>query len=124
MVDPEDARIFDGAMASFTAAGNEAILSGYDFSPLSNIVDGGDGSLISGILKANPAVEGVVFDLSYAIMHARQRLEAVALTTAVKPPQAISSGRCRPAAMRTCSNGSSTVGTTREQSRFSGIADG
>ena len=45
MVDPEDARIFDGAMASFTAAGNEAILSGYDFSPFSNIVDGGDGSL-------------------------------------------------------------------------------
>lgn len=79
---PEDARIFDEAMASFTAAGNEAILSGYDFLPFSKIVDvgGGDGSLISGILEANPAVEGVVFDLSHAIMHAQQRLEAAGLT--------------------------------------------
>lgn len=79
---PEDARIFDEAMASFTAAGNEAILSGYDFSPFSKIVDvgGGDGSLISGILKANSAVKGVVFDLSHAIMHAQQRLAADGLT--------------------------------------------
>src|SRR6266852_4903356 len=102
MVDPEDARIFDGAMASFTAAGNEAILSGYDFSPLSNIVDGGDGSLISGILKANPAVEGVVFDLSHAIMHARQRLEAVALTNRCQAATGDFFGSV-PAAMRTCS---------------------
>ena len=69
-------------MASFTAAGNEAILSGYDFSPFRKIVDvgGGDGSLIEGILKTNPAVLGVVFDLPHAIKHAQQRLEAAGLT--------------------------------------------
>jgi hypothetical protein len=78
---PDDARIFDEAMASFTAAGNEAILRGYDFSPFSKIVDvgGGDGSLIAGILKANPATQGVVFDLPHAIMRAQQRLEAAGL---------------------------------------------
>jgi len=79
---PDDARVFDEAMASFTAAGNEAILSGYDFSPFRKIVDvgGGDGSLIEGILKTNPAVLGVVFDLPHAIKHAQQRLEAAGLT--------------------------------------------
>jgi O-methyltransferase domain/Dimerisation domain len=79
---PDDARVFDEAMASFTAAGNEAILSGYDFSPFRKIVDvgGGDGSLIEGILKTNPAMLGVVFDLPHAVMHAQQRLEAAGLT--------------------------------------------
>jgi hypothetical protein len=79
---PDDARIFDEAMASFTAAGNEAILAAYDFSPFRKIVDvgGGDGSLIAGILKTHPAVQGVVFDLPHAIMHAQQRLEAAGLT--------------------------------------------
>jgi len=78
---PEDARIFDEAMASFTAAGNEAILKGYDFSPFRKIVDvgGGDGSLIAGILKTNPAAQGVVYDLPHAIIHAQQRLEAAGL---------------------------------------------
>jgi hypothetical protein len=79
---PDEARIFDEAMASFTAAGNEAILTGYDFSRFSKVVDvgGGDGSLITGILKANLGVQGIVFDLPHAIAHAQQRLEAVGLT--------------------------------------------
>jgi hypothetical protein len=79
---PEDARIFDDAMASFTAASNDAILSGYDFSPFSTIVDvgGGDGGLIAAILKANPAAQGVVFDVPHALIHAQQRLEAAGLT--------------------------------------------
>jgi hypothetical protein len=78
---PDDARIFDEAVASFTAAGNAAILSGYDFSPFHKIVDvgGGDGGLIAGILKTNPTTQGVVFDLPHEIAHAQQRLEGAGL---------------------------------------------
>ena len=68
-------------MASFTAAGNEAILSAYDFSSFSEVVDvgGGDGSLIADILEINPAVRGIVFDLPHTIMHAQQLLQAAGL---------------------------------------------
>ncbi len=78
----EDARIFDQAMASYTTAVNESIIRSYDFSPFRKIVDvgGGDGSLMVGILKANPAIDGLVFDLPHAAAHARARLQAAALT--------------------------------------------
>src|SRR5437667_4677508 len=45
---PEDGRIFDEAMASFSSVVNAAIVASYDFSALGKIIDvgGGDGSLI------------------------------------------------------------------------------
>ena len=50
---PDAARTFDAAMASYTAAASNAILARYDFSRHSHIIDvgGGNGRLLADILK-------------------------------------------------------------------------
>jgi hypothetical protein len=75
---PEDAAIFNNSMSNMTAATNEAITSRYDFSGFDTIVDvgGGHGGLITGILKANPELKGVLFDAEEVIQGARPKLEA------------------------------------------------
>jgi hypothetical protein len=74
---PEDAAIFNNSMSNMTAATNEAITSRYDFSGFEKIVDvgGGHGGLITGILKANPRLKGVLFDAEEVIQGARPKLE-------------------------------------------------
>jgi SAM-dependent methyltransferase len=66
---PDDARIFNDAMTSFSASVVEAIVAGYDFSSIERIVDiaGGHGRLISSILKANPQMKGILFDVASVI---------------------------------------------------------
>ena len=79
---PEDAAVFNDSMSSVTAATNEAILSLYDFSNFSTVVDvgGGHGGLITSILKSNPKVKGILFDAPQVIEGARPKLEATGLT--------------------------------------------
>ena len=74
---PDEARIFDGAMASFNAVTSDDIVASYDFSPVGTIVDlgGGDGSVLVAILKAHPHLQGVLADLPHAIDGAWQRLK-------------------------------------------------
>jgi len=84
---PEEGRIFDEAMTSFSSVVNAAIVASYDFSSIKSIVDvgGGDGSLIAAILRANPSMQGVLFDLlPHVIKRAGQRIEKEGL-----------SGRCQ-----------------------------
>lgn len=78
---PENARIFDNYMVHATESINGAILSSYDFSPFSKLVDvgGGNGGLIMGILKANKGMQGVLFDLPHVIESARLRIEEAGL---------------------------------------------
>ena len=73
---PENAKTFNDAMTGLTVAVNDAVLSSYDFSSISKIVDvgGGHGSLIASILKANPQMRGVLFDAPSVIEGARQRI--------------------------------------------------
>jgi orsellinic acid C2-O-methyltransferase len=61
---PEEAALFDEAMADFTRQAAIAVTAAYDFSPLRTIVDvgGGGGALLAGILTANPGLRGVLFD--------------------------------------------------------------
>ena len=61
---PEDAALFDEAMADFTRQAAIAVAAACDFSPFKTIVDvgGGAGALLAGILVANPAGRGVLFD--------------------------------------------------------------
>ena len=75
---PENAKTFDEAMTGMTQAGNDAILSSYDFSPIGKIVDvgGGHGSFIASILKINPHMRGILFDAPPVIEGARRRIEA------------------------------------------------
>jgi len=62
---PDEAANFDAAMADFTQHIATAVVAAYDFSPFRRIVDvgGGNGALLAGILKANPGLAGVLFDL-------------------------------------------------------------
>ncbi len=67
---PELGTVFDKAMTDFSLMINAAIVTAYDFSSVSTLVDvaGGQGSLLSDILTAYPQIErGVLFDLPAVI---------------------------------------------------------
>ena len=75
---PEAGEVFDRAMTSRSRGDMTTALTTFDFSRISRIVDvgGGQGELISAILKANPEVHGVLFDLPSAIEGARRLVES------------------------------------------------
>ncbi len=75
---PEANEVFDRAMTSRSSRDMTRALPTYDFSGISRIVDvgGGQGELISAILKANPNMQGVLFDLPSAIEGARRLVES------------------------------------------------
>lgn len=62
---PEAEKTFNAAMTSGSDAEKAAVTQTYDFSNIRKLVDigGGQGSFISSILKANPTLQGVLFDL-------------------------------------------------------------
>jgi hypothetical protein len=78
---PEEAAIFDQAMSSFTERVAEAVVAAYDFSALRSVADvgGGDGALITGILRAVPHLRGAVFDLPRLSAPAQRRIAAAEL---------------------------------------------
>lgn len=61
---PDAAARFNAAMALLSAQLRRAVVATYDFSRFKTAVDvgGGQGGLLSEILRANPAVHGIVFD--------------------------------------------------------------
>lgn len=67
-------QIFNSAMASLTSSVTPLISSMYDFSQFNTIIDigGGQGMLLSSILKNNAKLYGVLFDLPYAIQSAKK----------------------------------------------------
>jgi SAM-dependent methyltransferase len=73
---PELAAMFDEAMASFTKQLVAAVVGTYDFSGFGAIMDvgGGNGELLAGVLKANPALRGVLFDQPHVIERARKKI--------------------------------------------------
>lgn len=73
---PENGKFFDRAMTNLTASVVKGVLESYDFSSLSTVVDvgGGQGSLISAILKANPTLKGILFDMPSVIADALPKL--------------------------------------------------
>ena len=72
------AAAFHEGMTSLSAAENAALVSGYDFSALHKIVDvaGGHGSLLIGILRANPHLRGLLFDRAVIVEQAGRRIES------------------------------------------------
>jgi spermidine synthase len=77
----DEAAIFNAAMASFSSVVAAAIVEAYDFSASKTIVDlgGGDGILLSAVLKANGSAHGVLADLPHVADKARLRLTAEGL---------------------------------------------
>lgn len=74
---PEDAAIFDEAMAGFVSMNGMAVLGAYDFSSFGSVVDvgGGDATLMIAILNAHPGVKGILYELPSVISKAQQKIE-------------------------------------------------
>lgn len=71
---PEDLKVFGETMTSVSSNENPAIAAAYKFTGIRTLVDvgGGNGSLLATILKANPKLKGVLFDLHSVTTRARQ----------------------------------------------------
>ena len=70
------AALFHDAMTGYSAQEAEAILAGYDFSRVTNVVDvgGGHGALLARLLRAHRGLSGVVLDLPASAPGARRLL--------------------------------------------------
>jgi hypothetical protein len=79
---PDEGAVFDQAMAGFTAMAAVAVAAAYDLSPFRSFVDvgGGNGTLALGLLRANPALCGTVFDLPRLAESARREIAAAGMT--------------------------------------------
>jgi hypothetical protein len=79
--DPEAAANFDKAMATFAPQTAAAVAAAYDFSGFARLADvgGGNGSLLLGILRANPKLTGFVFDQPHVAERARQNVKDAGL---------------------------------------------
>jgi hypothetical protein len=66
---PDEARMFDRRMTSFSSAEIPQIVEAYDFSGTRTVVDvgGGEGGLVAAILGAHPALRGVIFDQPHVV---------------------------------------------------------
>lgn len=75
---PEVNAIFNDAMTNTSMYQTAAIIAAYDFSEIGTLVDvgGGHGTLIAAILKENPAMRGVLFDLPHVVAGAKDLLNA------------------------------------------------
>lgn len=75
---PEAGAAFNAAMTSISGRDIPVVLAAYDFSAIQTIVDvgGGHGALIAAILRAYPAMRGILFDLPHIVATAGPALEA------------------------------------------------
>ncbi|MFN2413147.1 MAG: methyltransferase, partial [Pyrinomonadaceae bacterium] len=73
---PEASEIFNGCMSELSAGVAPAIVAAYDFSDIDKLADiaGGHGFLLSQILKANPNMKGILFDMEHVIAGAGDML--------------------------------------------------
>ncbi len=78
---PAEAAIFDAAMSSITGPVSLSVAETYDFSRFQVVADigGGDGTLLTEILRRHPSVTGWLFDLPNVVERARQKLAAAGL---------------------------------------------
>lgn len=83
---PESAKVFDAAMTGYHGAETQAMLGAYDFAGIDTLVDvgGGNGSVLTTVLRKYPTLKGVLYDLPGVVERARPNIEAADL-----------GGRCR-----------------------------
>jgi hypothetical protein len=75
---PEDARVCDETMVALSTQTATEVASVYDFPGIDTLVDvgGGHGTLLAAILKANPLMRGILFDLPHVVEGSQEPLEA------------------------------------------------
>lgn len=98
---PEHAKIVDEAMANLVGVYDTAVLASYPFSTIDRLVDvgGGDGSLIIALLRANPDMKGVLFDLPDVAKKRRNGSPMLAWRNAAKLLPVTPLSRCQTEAM-------------------------
>ncbi|MGW1975621.1 methyltransferase [Streptomyces sp. NPDC001889] len=82
---PELSAVFNAAMSQATRSTAEAAPHHFDFGRFTTVVDigGGDGTLLSGILRAHPGLRGILYDTAEGLAQAAGRFAAEGLTERV-----------------------------------------
>ena len=75
---PEESEYFSGAMGDLSAAVADEVIRIYDFAKFQTVVDvgGAHGILLTAILKANPKMRGILFDLQHVLATAGESLKS------------------------------------------------
>ncbi|TYO62268.1 methyltransferase [Bradyrhizobium hipponense] len=83
---PQSTRLFNAAMVSLTRTLVPKIVTAYDFAAARIVMDlgGGTGELIGGVLRHNPHLQGIAFDLARCEAEARAHFDRLGIA-----------GRCR-----------------------------
>ena len=78
---PDMGKLFDQAMTGVHGRETEAMLEAYDFTGLGTLADigGGNGSVLTAILRRHPAMHSILFDLPAVSERAKANLEAAGL---------------------------------------------
>jgi hypothetical protein len=78
--------IFNRAMTSFSHQTIPAIIDAYDFSGARTVADiaGGYGHLLAAVVKANPGLKGVLFELPFVLEGAPEMMESYGVTDRVE----------------------------------------
>lgn len=78
----EQAKVFDAAMVGVHGRETSAMTDAYDFSTIGVLADvgGGNGSLLTSVLKKHPAMRGLLYDLPGVTERAKANLQAAGLT--------------------------------------------
>ena len=73
---PEESEIFNAAMTDMSSFAGPAVVEAYDFSGIGTLADiaGGHGFLLAQVLKANPNMNGILFDLDHVVAGADELL--------------------------------------------------
>ena len=79
---PSAAAVFDEAMTGWSMQNSVAVAVAYDFSGIGTLMDvgGGHGYLLATILKANPSLQGILYDTAEVTEGAKTRIAAAGLT--------------------------------------------
>lgn len=83
---PAEAALFNAAMVETSTRVAAAVVAAYDFSGARTVVDvgGGNGALLAGVLRANPGVRGVLFDLPAGLEGAMETMNAAGVADRVE----------------------------------------
>jgi len=78
----EQARIFDAAMTGFHGPETQAMIDAYDYTGINTLVDigGGNGTVLSAVLKRHPNIKAILYDLPGVIERAQKNLADAGLT--------------------------------------------
>ncbi|WP_335936592.1 methyltransferase [Streptomyces sp. PTD5-9] len=79
--DPDRAASFNKLLGDDVASRAPGVVAGFDWASLGHVIDvgGGDGSLLTALLRANPGLRGTVVDLPDAALTAKESFAASGL---------------------------------------------